>query len=163
VSDGTLDHVLWIGGMGGIGKTTAARSIARRYDLQLYSVDAHTHEHRARLPPEPERSLDEIWVESAPEELARWFNDVARQHFPLIVSDLNAFPQDVPVIAEGPQLLPELVAPLVASRGAGVGKAAHAKNHRLGPSHVCEREHAGPAEPHATWREPLRQRRVPPP
>ena len=93
--------------MGGVGKTTAARSIARRYDLQLYSVDSYTHAHHARLPPEPERSLDEIWVESTPEELARWFNEIARRRFPLILNDLRELSREVPVIAEGPQLLPE--------------------------------------------------------
>ncbi len=51
--------------MGGVGKTTAARSIARRYDLRLYSVDSFTYAHAERLPKDA-RSLDEIWVNSTP-------------------------------------------------------------------------------------------------
>jgi len=101
--------------MGGVGKTTAARAIARRYDLQLYSVDSYAYEHAARLPPEPERSLDEVWVESSAEELASWFNEQARRRFPLILEDLRGLVQSVPIVVEGPQLLPELVQPLLPS------------------------------------------------
>ena len=100
--------------MGGIGKTTAARSIARRYDLRLYSVDSYTCAHAERLPKDA-RSLDEIWVNSTPEGLAAWFDDAARARFPLILEDLRRLPTDVPILAEGPQLLPPLVRPLLAS------------------------------------------------
>jgi len=37
--------VLWVGGMSGVGKTTAARRVARRLDLWLYSIDARTYAH----------------------------------------------------------------------------------------------------------------------
>jgi hypothetical protein len=94
--------------MSGVGKTTAARTLARRYDVRLYSLDSRTYEHAARMPPET-LTLDELWVESTPEELADRFEDHARRRFELVLADLEALPADVPVLAEGPQLLPELV------------------------------------------------------
>jgi hypoxanthine phosphoribosyltransferase len=100
--------------MSGIGKTTAARALARRYDLRLYSLDARTYQHAARLPPET-RTLDELWVDTTPPELADWFERSSRDRFRLVVDDLLALPADAPVIADGPQLLPDLVAPLLAS------------------------------------------------
>jgi hypothetical protein len=94
--------------MSGVGKTTAARTLARRHDVRLYSLDSRTYEHAARMRPET-RTLDELWVESTPEELADRFEDDARQRFELVLADLDALPRDVPVLVEGPQLLPELV------------------------------------------------------
>ena len=132
MTNDAFDHVLWLGGMGGVGKTTAARAIARRYDLRLYSVDSYTYEHAARLPPEPPRSLDEIWVDSSPEDLATWFNDQARVRFPLILDDLSRLPSDAPILAEGPQMLPELVQPLLRSPDRAVFvEAAHDLHRRL--------------------------------
>jgi hypothetical protein len=100
--------------MSGVGKTTAAREFAHRYDLRLYSFDAYTYEHARRLPEET-RSLDEIWVDTTPEALADWFEEHARQRFPLALDDIRAGDDEAPVLAEGPQLLPELVAPLLTS------------------------------------------------
>lgn len=109
-----LARVFWLGGMSGVGKTTAARALARRHDLRLYSFDAHNFAHAPRLPKET-RTLDEIWVEMTPEELADWFEEKSRERFPLVLADLLALEDEAPVIVDGPQLLPELVAPLAAS------------------------------------------------
>ncbi|HZT85634.1 MAG TPA: hypothetical protein VE984_09475 [Gaiellaceae bacterium] len=98
--------------MSGVGKTTAALALAHRYDLRLYTVDARTYEHAARLPADP-RTLDEIWVDTTPEELADWFEDVSRARFRLVLDDLSRIEDDAPVLVEGPQLLPDLVAPLL--------------------------------------------------
>jgi len=75
-----LSEIFWLGGMSGVGKTTAARALARRHDLRLYSFDAHQFEHASRLPPET-RTLDEIWVDTTPEELADWFEERCRERF----------------------------------------------------------------------------------
>lgn len=109
-----LARVLWLGGMSGVGKTTAARALARRHDLRLYSFDAYNFAHAPRLPKE-RRTLDEIWVDMTPAELADWFEEKSRERFPLVLADLLAFEDHAPVIVDGPQLLPELVAPLAAS------------------------------------------------
>jgi hypothetical protein len=94
--------------MSGVGKTTAALRLAHRYDLRLYTIDARTHEHLPRQRPDP-RSLDEIWVDTTPEELADWFEDVSRERFTLVLENLAAIDDDAPVLVEGPQVLPDLV------------------------------------------------------
>jgi hypothetical protein len=109
-----LARVFWLGGMSGVGKTTAARALARRHDLRLYSFDAYNCAHAPRLPRET-RTLDEIWVEMTPAELADWFEEKSRERFPLVLADLLALDDEAPVVVDGPQLLPELVAPLAAS------------------------------------------------
>lgn len=109
-----LARILWLGGMSGVGKTTAARAFARRHDLRLYSFDAYNYAHAPRLPAET-RTLDEIWVDTTPEALADWFEERSRERFPLVLEDLMALPDEAPVIVDGPQLLPELVLPLLAS------------------------------------------------
>jgi cytidylate kinase len=100
--------------MSGIGKTTAALTLAHRYDLRLYTVDARTYEHAAKMPAET-RTLDEIWVETTPEILADWFESGSRERFRLILEDLERIEDDAPVLVEGPQVLPDLVAPLLSS------------------------------------------------
>jgi len=46
-----------------------------------------------------------------PELLAEQFLDYAREEFELVLEDLRAYPHEPPIVAEGPQLLPELVGP----------------------------------------------------
>jgi hypothetical protein len=104
--------VLWLGGMSGTGKTTAARSLARRYDLMLYGLDSRAYEHASRLPRET-RTLDELWVDAESDAIASWFEDGARQRFELILDDLSALPADAPILVEGPQLLPDLLASVI--------------------------------------------------
>jgi hypothetical protein len=103
--------VLWLGGMSGVGKTTAARTVARRHDLWLYSVDARTYKHaEAMRVPALTMTMDELWLGRSPERMAADFLAEARERFPLIRAEIDAIPDDgAPVLAEGPQLLPGLV------------------------------------------------------
>jgi hypothetical protein len=109
-----LARVFWLGGMSGVGKTTAARVFAHRHDLRLYSFDAYNHAH-APLLPEETRTLDEIWVDTTPDALADWFEERCRERFPLVLADVLSLRDDAPVLVDGPQALPELVASLVPS------------------------------------------------
>jgi hypothetical protein len=114
-----LSHVLWLGGISAVGKTTAALALARRHDLRLYSLDERRYDHASRLSPEP-RSLDELWVDATPFEIAVAFERSARERFRLVIDDLLSLPDDAPLIAEGHQLLPELVAPFLTQRQAAL-------------------------------------------
>lgn len=92
-----LEHVLWIGGPAGAGKTTAARLLARRHGLRWYNSDTRTWEHRDRalaagyqLPPRGPGS----------------------DHYdrrPMIVDDLRALPRTPLIVAEGGPIHPEMV------------------------------------------------------
>jgi hypothetical protein len=100
--------------MSGVGKTTAARELAHRCDLRLYSLDSRTYAHASLLPTET-RTLDELWVDTTPDTLADWFEEHARRRFALVLGDLAEIDDDAPVLVDGPQLLPELVAAHLAS------------------------------------------------
>lgn len=116
-----LNHVLWIGGAQGAGKSTAAQNFAHRNGLRLYLVDTFTYSHmeRAETGSYPvmrtfgAKTMDERWLHPEPEELADDFVDYSRERFRMIVDDLRALPSEPAIVAEGPQLLPELVAPLL--------------------------------------------------
>ncbi len=98
--------------MSGVGKSTAALALARRYDLHLYALDSRTYAHAYRMDvPALRMTLDELWVERSSERMSEDFEDEARRRFGLVLEDLAELPDDAPVIAEGPQLLPELVGP----------------------------------------------------
>lgn len=116
-----LPPVLWVGGGSGAGKTSVSRAVAMAADLAWYRVDAHAYEHRDRLIAagvrEPEtRTLDERWSVPAT-ELVDEFLSASVEILPLIMEDLAAMNSGVAVIVEGPQLLPELVAPHLTDRG----------------------------------------------
>jgi len=123
-----LDHVLWIGGAQGAGKSTAARAFAHRKGLRLYFVDAFTYSHieRAETGPYPAmrafaaKTMDERWLHPEPEEMADEFIEYSQDRFRIILDDLLGLPTEPAIVAEGPQLLPELVAPLLARPEAGL-------------------------------------------
>jgi hypothetical protein len=97
--------------MSGVGKSTAARTVARRHDLWLYAVDARTFAHAEAMDdPRRHKTPDEMWVQTTPEQLADDFEAHARARFALVLSELAQIADDgAPVLVEGPQLLPELV------------------------------------------------------
>src|SRR5215216_3586745 len=119
-----LAHVLWIGGAPDAGKTTIARPLAARHRWRWYSCDVHTHDHIARSDPTQlpatyaklDKSIDERWVHPTPEELLRSIVAINAERFPLILADLRAMPTRPLILAEGPSLHPQLVAPLLTSR-----------------------------------------------
>jgi hypothetical protein len=93
-----LSHVLWIGGGPGSGKSSIARELARRFDLQLYAIDEHTAAHEPRMPR----------LAGAEERDA--FLTASRHRFRLVLEDLADLPPSPMAIVEGAQLFPTSVA-----------------------------------------------------
>ena len=116
-----LDHVRWVGGGSGAGKTTVARSIAERFGLEFYSTDSTLSVHSERLGPTEapllkqfrQMSLDERWVQRDPTTMYATFPWFHGEGFELLVEDLHSMPTNRPLLVEGFRLIPHLVRPLV--------------------------------------------------
>lgn len=102
----SLEHVCWIGGGTGAGKTTAARAVVARYGLRAFHVDAFWYAHDARLG-EPELSADERWLVPTPAEQAAAFLHRSRRALALVLEDLVALPAEPGIVVEGPQIVPD--------------------------------------------------------
>lgn len=117
-----LQHVYWIGGGSGAGKSTSARRIAARYGLHLYSTDEVMADHAGRARPDEApylsrfktMDMDERWVKRSAQTMLETFHWFRGEGFGLIVDDLLRLPAGTDVIAEGFRLLPYLVKPLLA-------------------------------------------------
>ena len=117
-----LQHVYWIGGASGAGKSTVARRIAARHGLDVYATDDVMADHARRSTRENSPSLhrfmamdmDERWVNRPPRTMLETFHWFQGEGFDLIVEDLLRLPREPRVIAEGFRLLPRLVKPLLA-------------------------------------------------
>ncbi len=115
-----MASVFWLGGGCGSGKTTIARVVTRRLDLRLYPVDGHTYAHaeRSKHGPYPlnrasaAMTPEQRWSRS-PAELAEWFAAVAAERLEMILADLRELGPGPTIVAEGPQLFPDLIAPLM--------------------------------------------------
>jgi hypothetical protein len=122
-----MANVFWLGGGCGSGKTTIARVVTRRLDLRIYPVDGYTYAHseRAKHGDFPlnraaaAMSPEERWSRS-PADLAEWFAAVAAERLELILADMRDLGPGPTIVAEGPQLLPDLVAPLMQTAGHGL-------------------------------------------
>ncbi|MGW7532376.1 hypothetical protein [Amycolatopsis sp. NPDC054798] len=101
--------MIWLGGAQGAGKSTIAWLVSRRFDLPLHPVDLWTYDHQERLPA-ASTTLDEQLAQG-PEHAAAAFVATAHARLPLIVADVRArAAEPVPVLVEGPQLLPSMAA-----------------------------------------------------
>lgn len=117
-----MRHVLWLGGGCGAGKTTLARRLAYRFDLRFHPVDAYAVAHEARATPGDQPLMSRLagldfrarWVTSTVEEQVGRFVGYAAERFGMVLDDLAALVDGPLVLAEGPSLLPELVAPVLA-------------------------------------------------
>jgi hypothetical protein len=117
-----LQHVYWIGGGSGAGKSTTARRLADRYGWHLYATDDVMREHAARTTAKEApflhefmaMSMDDRWVNRSPQVMLETFHWYQGEGFGLIVEDLLRLPQE-PCVVEGFRLLPHLVQPLLTS------------------------------------------------
>ncbi|HEX5875280.1 MAG TPA: AAA family ATPase [Pyrinomonadaceae bacterium] len=122
-----LQHVYWIGGGSGAGKSTIARRIAVEHGLHVYSTDDVMADHARRSTPEDApllhkfmaMNMDERWL-NRPAETLETFHWFQGEGFKLIIEDLLSLPREPRVIAEGFRLLPRLVEPLLSTRAHAV-------------------------------------------
>jgi hypothetical protein len=116
-----LQHVYWIGGGSGAGKSTIAKRLADQYGLRHYSTDETIGDHGRRTPPEDrpfasafdKMDMDERWLNRSPETMLDTFHLWRGECFDRIVEDLLEFPPDRRIVADGHRLLPDLVKPLL--------------------------------------------------
>jgi hypothetical protein len=96
--------MLWIGGGQGAGKSTLAWRLSRANDLPLHPVDLWTYDHVDRLP--AHESLDQQ-LAAGPDAAADAFESHSADRLRLVLADIRARELgEVPVIVEGPQLMP---------------------------------------------------------
>jgi 2-phosphoglycerate kinase len=126
MSDGIRDHlqhVYWIGGGSGAGKTVVARRIAAQYGLHVYATDDVMQAHASRTTRDDApllhafmaMDMDERWVNRSPETMLATFHWFQGEGFNLIIEDLLGLPREPGVVVEGFRLLPRLVQPLLSS------------------------------------------------
>jgi hypothetical protein len=110
-----LEHVLWIGGSAGSGKSTVASRLARRHGLRLYSADTRTWAHRDRAIREGNAAAirweamtpRERWELSTPAEMLAMA--LHRERGPMIVDDVRGLPTSPLIVAEGTTVSPSAV------------------------------------------------------
>lgn len=115
-----LQHVRWIGGGSGAGKSTVARQLAADHGLRLYHTEPFS-KYVGRADPGATpllqgfmaMDMDERWVNRSPAVMLETFHGFQGEGIGLVLEDLRALPADPPVLAEGFSLLPRLVAPLL--------------------------------------------------
>ena len=116
-----LQHVYWIGGGSGAGKSTIARRIAAQQCLRVYATDDVMTDHARRSTHEDSpllhrfmgMDMDERWVNRPPKTLLETFHWFQGEGFNMIIEDLLCLPREPGVIVEGFRLLPRLVKPLL--------------------------------------------------
>lgn len=113
-----LDHVLWLAGSPCGGKSTVSHLLTQIYVWVDYHADAWERAHfRRRIvrgDQEAEaalqQSVDERWLRPTVEDLVRSASRSWMQTFPLVIEDLQSFPRDNLILAEG-IFFPEAVVP----------------------------------------------------
>jgi hypothetical protein len=123
ISPQALSHILWIGGAPDAGKSTVAKLIATRFNLQIYHYDQHDvrqTKHLAQSSSYYRRVLqateEERWILPTPKEMLQRSLRAFQDRLPLVLADLLALPKDPIIVAEGFGLTPELIFPLLSNQ-----------------------------------------------
>src|ERR687891_1954347 len=88
-----LQHVYWIGGGSGAGKSTIARRFAAQHGLRVYATDDVMADHARRSTPEDApllhrfmaMDMDERWLNRPPKTLLETFHWFQAECFNMIV------------------------------------------------------------------------------
>src|SRR5918911_4639769 len=104
-----LQHVYWIGGGSGAGKSTIARRIAAQHGLRVYATDDVMADHARRGSREDcpllhtflAMDMDERWVNRPPETMLETFHWFRGEGFRMIIEDALRLPRESGVIVEG--------------------------------------------------------------
>lgn len=116
-----LAHVLWLGGAPDAGKSSVVKKLGERYSFRWYNFDYFEPAHFKRMSEDPHpatdtfhtMTMDERWVLRPVEVMAQTMITAWRERFALVIEDLLSWPLDRPIVAEGPGLFPDCVAPLL--------------------------------------------------
>lgn len=95
-----LRNVLWIGGVAGAGKTTAARRLARRYGLRRYNPDTQTWNHLAQALAEGNPAAGRFARMTPAERAAATPDEIDYDRGPMIIEDLRSLPTTPLILAE---------------------------------------------------------------
>lgn len=145
-----LEHVLWIGGPPGVGKTSVALRLLRRHGLRWYGADTRTWEHRDRALLAGSAAAHQ-WESMTPAD--RWTVPTPAEMLELslhedrgsmILEDLAALPRSPLVVAEGTPLPPWAVSSGAADRSHAVWLLPTQEFHER-----VARDRASPAGPAA--------------
>ncbi|MFN2406752.1 MAG: AAA family ATPase [Pyrinomonadaceae bacterium] len=123
-----LQHVYWIGGGSGAGKSTVARRLAAQHGLSVYATDDMMADHARRSSREDcpllhefmAMDMDQRWLNRSPKSMLETFHWFRGEGFDLIVEDVFRLPRERGVIVEGFRLLPRLVKPLLSESNRAV-------------------------------------------
>ena len=116
-----LQHVYWIGGGSGAGKSAIAHRLAAQHGLRVYATDDVMPDHARRSTKEESpllhgfmsMDMDERWVNRSPKTMLETFHWFQGEGFKMIIEDLLRLPTEPGVIVEGFRLLPYLLKPLL--------------------------------------------------
>lgn len=113
-------QIYWIGGSACAGKSTLAGRLAEKYNMTLYACDEHYEDHLQRITGKAQSamyrvsqmSMNEVFFTRDVSEQLDVYTGCLREDFNYVLSDLECS-GDGPIVVEGNQLLPALVAPLL--------------------------------------------------
>jgi hypothetical protein len=115
-----LEHVRWIAGGTGAGKSTVTMILAERFDVTVYHGDVATHDWITRCTPDRHLHLhalatltDEQKAVMTPEEKFAGMASLHGETIGFMVEDLLALPADRIILVDDFGLTPRDVAPLL--------------------------------------------------